>query len=125
MEVSGQLHAPPLYPRGNSPPLPIGQEAEWAPEPVRKLWRREESCTTGNRTRAVQPATHRYIVGASPTPLGVMEKNIVLALPRDEAPTPRSSSSQPSRYTDRAIPQTCVTKAQVAIYVERICPNGE
>jgi hypothetical protein len=33
--VSGQHHAPAaLYPRGKDPPVPIVQEAGWAPEPV-------------------------------------------------------------------------------------------
>jgi hypothetical protein len=37
MGVSGQHHAPAtLYPRGKGPPVPIGPEAGWAPEPVWK-----------------------------------------------------------------------------------------
>jgi hypothetical protein len=35
MRVSGQRHAPAvLYPPGKEPPVPIVQEAGWAPEPV-------------------------------------------------------------------------------------------
>jgi hypothetical protein len=35
MGVSGQHHAPAvLYPPGKGPPVPIVQEAGWAPEPV-------------------------------------------------------------------------------------------
>jgi hypothetical protein len=35
MGVSGQRHAPAvLYPQGKDPPVPNGQEAGWAPEPV-------------------------------------------------------------------------------------------
>jgi hypothetical protein len=35
MGVSGQRHAPAaLYPQGKDPPVPIVQEAGWAPEPV-------------------------------------------------------------------------------------------
>jgi hypothetical protein len=35
MGVSGQRHAPAaLYPREKGPPVPIVQEAGWAPEPV-------------------------------------------------------------------------------------------
>jgi hypothetical protein len=35
MEMSGQRHAlGALYPRGKDLPVPIGQEAGWAPEPV-------------------------------------------------------------------------------------------
>jgi hypothetical protein len=33
--VSGQRHAPAaLYPWGKDPPVPIGQEAGWVPEPI-------------------------------------------------------------------------------------------
>jgi hypothetical protein len=37
MEVSGQLHAPAALSPGEEL-VPIGQEAEWAPEPVRTRW---------------------------------------------------------------------------------------
>jgi hypothetical protein len=30
----------PLYPQGKEPPVPIGQEAGWAPEPVSTTWRK-------------------------------------------------------------------------------------
>jgi hypothetical protein len=33
MEVSGQLHAPAALPPEKEPVVPIGEEAEWAPEP--------------------------------------------------------------------------------------------
>jgi hypothetical protein len=41
MELIGQLHAPAALPPGKEPPVPIGQEVEWAPEPVWMLCRRE------------------------------------------------------------------------------------
>jgi hypothetical protein len=50
----------PLYLLGNEPPVPIGWEAGWAPEPVYTLWKREKSCTAGNQTWAVQPVAHHY-----------------------------------------------------------------
>jgi hypothetical protein len=34
MEVSGQLHDPAALPPGKEPPVPIGKEAGWAPEPT-------------------------------------------------------------------------------------------
>jgi hypothetical protein len=34
LEVSGQLNAPTALPPGEEPPVPIGKEAGWAPEPV-------------------------------------------------------------------------------------------
>jgi hypothetical protein len=37
--VSGQLHTPAALPPGKEPPVPTGQEAGWAPEPVWKTWR--------------------------------------------------------------------------------------
>jgi hypothetical protein len=44
LEVSGQLHSQAALPPGEEPPVPIGQEAGWAPEPVWTMWRRENSC---------------------------------------------------------------------------------
>jgi hypothetical protein len=38
MEVGGQFQAPVDLFREKEPPLPIRQEAEWAPEPVWTLW---------------------------------------------------------------------------------------
>lgn len=32
--MSGQLHAPATLPKGKELPVPIGQEARWASEPV-------------------------------------------------------------------------------------------
>jgi hypothetical protein len=45
MEVSGQLHAQVAL-----SPVPIGQEAGWAPDPVWTMWRGEKSFTARNRT---------------------------------------------------------------------------
>jgi hypothetical protein len=41
--VSGQLHAPAPLPPGKEPPVPIGQEGGWTPEPIWTTWRRENS----------------------------------------------------------------------------------
>jgi hypothetical protein len=52
MGVSGQRHAPAaLFPPGKGPPVPIGQEAGWAPEPVWTQRLQEKSFTpAGDRT---------------------------------------------------------------------------
>jgi hypothetical protein len=44
MEVSGQFHDPAALPQGKEPPIPVGYEAGWAPEPVWTLWNTEKSC---------------------------------------------------------------------------------
>jgi len=43
MEVSGQLHAPATLSLGKELPVPIRDEAAWAPEPVWRRWQREEA----------------------------------------------------------------------------------
>jgi hypothetical protein len=55
MGVSGQRHAPAaLYP-GEMTPVPIGQEAGWATEPVWTQRLEEKSfVSTGDRTPVVQ-----------------------------------------------------------------------
>jgi hypothetical protein len=60
MGVSGQRHAPAaLLPPGKGPPVPIGQEAGWAPEPV---WTQDRgkihcSCRGSNPDRPVVQST--------------------------------------------------------------------
>jgi hypothetical protein len=58
MEVSGELHAPVALPMEKELPVPIGQEAGWAPEPVGT--REKSLAPVGNRTPAVQPVARRY-----------------------------------------------------------------
>jgi hypothetical protein len=60
MEVSGQLHAPAALPPGKGPPVPIREGDRRAPESVWTLWRKDKSCTAGNRIQAVQPVARRY-----------------------------------------------------------------
>jgi hypothetical protein len=38
MEVRGRLHAPAALPPGKELLIPIGKEAEWAPEPFWARW---------------------------------------------------------------------------------------
>jgi hypothetical protein len=56
MVVSGQLHDPAALHPGNYTPIPIGQEAGWAPEPVWTTWREAGS---NSDTSAVQPTANR------------------------------------------------------------------
>jgi hypothetical protein len=62
MGVSGQHHAPAaFYRRGKKPPVPIVQEAGWAPEPVWTQRLEEKSfAPAGNRTPVVQPVVRCY-----------------------------------------------------------------
>jgi hypothetical protein len=65
MGVSGQHHAPAaLY-----PPVPIGQEAGWAPEPVWTQRLEEKSSTSvGDRTPVVQFVVSYYSDWATAVP---------------------------------------------------------
>jgi hypothetical protein len=65
MGVSGQHHAPAaLY-----PPVPIVQEAGWAPEQVWTQRLKEiSSASVGNRTPVVQSVVRHYTDWATPAP---------------------------------------------------------
>jgi hypothetical protein len=43
MEINDQFTAPVALLQGNKPPILIGYEAGWAPEPVWTLWTRGKS----------------------------------------------------------------------------------
>jgi hypothetical protein len=62
MGVSGQRHAPAaLYPRERTPPVPIGQEAGWAPEPVwTQRLEEKSSASVGDGTPVVQSVVSHY-----------------------------------------------------------------
>jgi hypothetical protein len=48
-------------PPGKGPPVPIGQEAGWAPEPVWTQGLEEKSSApVGDRTQIVQPVVRHY-----------------------------------------------------------------
>jgi hypothetical protein len=74
MGVSGQRHAPAaLLPSGKGSPVPIVQEAGWAPEPV---WTQEDRgkilcpCRGSNPNRpVVQPVVRHYTAWATPAPI--------------------------------------------------------
>jgi hypothetical protein len=56
MEVNSQIHSPAVLPMGKEPPVHIGMQVGWTPEPVWTLWSREKILSpTGNRTSTVQP----------------------------------------------------------------------
>jgi hypothetical protein len=60
--VSGQLHAPAALPPGEKPPVPIGYEVGWTPEPVWTTWRRENSWPyrdSNSDLSVVQPVAKR------------------------------------------------------------------
>jgi hypothetical protein len=62
MGVSGQRHAPGrALPPGKGPPVPIVQEAGWAPEPIWTQGLEEKSsASVGDRTPVVQPVVRHY-----------------------------------------------------------------
>jgi hypothetical protein len=71
LELSGQLHAPAALPPGKEPPVPIGEEGRWTPEPVWTTWRRENSWPYGDSNSdpsVVQPVASRYTDYAIPAP---------------------------------------------------------
>jgi hypothetical protein len=65
MEVIGQLHAPAPLPPGKEPPVHIGEESGWAPEPFWTRWWREKFPApppkeSSPRPSIVQPVAQRY-----------------------------------------------------------------
>jgi hypothetical protein len=77
--VSGQRYVPAaLYPRGNEPPVPIGQQSGWGPEPV---WTRrlEEKlfclCQGSNLDRpVVQSIVKHYTDRTTPAPTLIKQR---------------------------------------------------
>jgi hypothetical protein len=58
MEMSDQVHTPVVLPPGKELPVPIVEEAGWAPEPFGTLWNTEKSFTSvRNRSLAVAMPT--------------------------------------------------------------------
>jgi hypothetical protein len=69
--VSGQLHAQAALSPGKEPPVPIGQEAGWAPEPVWTTWIGEKSFPyrdSNSDPSIVQPVASRCTDCAIPAP---------------------------------------------------------
>jgi hypothetical protein len=65
MGVNGQRHAPAAL----LPPVPIVQEAGWAPEPVwTQRIEEKSSAPAGDRTPIVQPIVRHYTAWANPAP---------------------------------------------------------
>jgi hypothetical protein len=75
MEVIGQLHAQAALLPGKEPPVPMGLEAGWTPEPVWTTWRGEKSCPyrdSNTDPSAVEPVASRYTDCAIPLPPNIM-----------------------------------------------------
>jgi hypothetical protein len=65
MGVSGQRHAPAAL----LPPVPIVQEAGWAPELVwTQRLQEKSSVPAGDRTPVAQPVVSHYTAWANPAP---------------------------------------------------------
>jgi hypothetical protein len=70
LEVSGQLHAPAALPPGKEPPVPIGLETGWAPEPVWTTWRENSWPYWDSELRHLdRPARTDYAI---PAPDGII-----------------------------------------------------
>jgi hypothetical protein len=60
-------------PPGKGPPVPIVQEAGWAPEPVwTQRLEEKSSAPAGDRTPVVQPVVRHYTAWANPAPTFVV-----------------------------------------------------
>jgi hypothetical protein len=81
VELSGQLHVPADFLPEKEPPVPLGKEAVWAPEPVWTLWNREKISPDGNQTQVVQPVARLYIDGVIPNPYMVGKVKLSLYRP--------------------------------------------
>jgi hypothetical protein len=61
MKMGGKFHVSAAVFAEKEPPVHIGQEPEWASEPVWIMWLREISVApAGNRTPAIHPIACRY-----------------------------------------------------------------
>jgi hypothetical protein len=64
MGVSGQSHSLPRFSPGEGPPVPVVQEAEWAPEPVWTHTLKEKSFRLWRESNlfrpVVQPVARNY-----------------------------------------------------------------
>jgi hypothetical protein len=69
MGVSGQHHAPAALHPGERTPVPILQEAGWAPESVwTQRLEEKSSASVGDWTPFVQPVVRHYTDWATPAP---------------------------------------------------------
>jgi hypothetical protein len=73
LEVSGQLHTP-----ASLPPVPIGEEVGWTPEPVWTTWKREDSwpyLDSNSDPSVVQSVASRYTTTLSRLPMTMYTKS--------------------------------------------------
>jgi hypothetical protein len=88
---------PRFTPRERTPPLPIGQEAGWAPEPVWTQRLEEKSsclCRRSNLDRpVVQSVARHYTDWATPAPKKFILTNILQRMVMNPIPNPPDASS--------------------------------
>jgi hypothetical protein len=74
LEMSSQVYAPAALPPKKEPPVPIGWEVGWAPEPVWTTWRREDSWSyldSNSNPSLVQRVASRFTDCAIPAPWAI------------------------------------------------------
>jgi hypothetical protein len=75
MEVSVQLHARPLYPKGKSPQCPLDRRFGGPQEQVWTLWRRDKSfALVGTQTAAIRSAALRDTHWTIPAHINIHSK---------------------------------------------------
>jgi hypothetical protein len=78
VEVNGEPYTPDILLSGKMPPVPIEQEAGWAPEPVWMLWSTEKSVApAGNRISDLQPVAREGKIEYNGWKKGIQIENCI------------------------------------------------
>jgi hypothetical protein len=101
MEVSGQLHAPAALPSGKEPPVPIGYEAGWAPQPVWKAVEKTLLPLPGIELRPSSPSRSCRAENIARRPRRRWEDNININNEMDLKMEGCGLDSSPSRQVTR------------------------